>query len=134
MDDAAGRLASGFDASFRREAAKLVPGSPLVRLAADHSIFRSYYLLRSVQGRKIISPFLEGIHVADRTPLIYCRNDLGGAWMRNALGRWSFECVPGGESQRGAAFRLGVNMVLYALTINYKHDQVHAPFIRKRLR
>ena len=35
--------------------------------------------------------------------------------------------VPGGERQREMAFRTGVNIVMYALTGNYKADQVHVP-------
>jgi hypothetical protein len=66
--------------------------------------------------------------------VLYCRNDLGGAWARDRLGRWLYDCVPGGEAQRQAAFRLGVNVVLYALTVNYKQDQVHSHAIRERLR
>jgi hypothetical protein len=44
-----------------------------------------------------------------------------------------FEPVPGGESQREMAFRFGVNVVMYALTGNYKTDQVHAPALLERL-
>ena len=39
---------------------------------------------------------------------------------------------PGGENQREMAFRLGINLVMYALCVNYKADQVHVPFILKR--
>ena len=38
-----------------------------------------------------------------------------------------------GEAQRLEAFKLGVNCVLYALTVNYKQDLIHIPFIRKKL-
>jgi hypothetical protein len=41
--------------------------------------------------------------------------------------------VPGGERQREMAFRFGVNLVMYALTGNYKSDQVHVPAILERL-
>jgi len=41
------------------------------------------------------------------TPLIYCQNDLGGAWERDHLGNWRHECLPGGESQRFQSFMLG---------------------------
>jgi hypothetical protein len=43
-----------------------------------------------------------------------------------------FECLPGGESQRELAFRMGINLILYALTGNYKEDQIHIPFIKRR--
>ena len=32
------------------------------------------------------------------------------------------------------AFRLGVNLVMYALCLDYKEDQVHIPFILKKRR
>ena len=38
-----------------------------------------------------------------------------------------------GERQREVAYRFGVNLVMYALTGNYKADQVHVPFILERL-
>ena len=41
--------------------------------------------------------------------------------------------VPGGERQREMAFRTGVNIVMYALTGNYKADQVHVPALLERL-
>ena len=41
--------------------------------------------------------------------------------------------MPGGEVQREYAYRAGVNMIMYALSGNYKSDQVHAPTILRRL-
>jgi hypothetical protein len=40
--------------------------------------------------------------------------------------------APGGEPQRREAFKLGVNATLYAVTANYKKDQIHIHFIRER--
>ena len=40
---------------------------------------------------------------------------------------------PGGELQREMAFRFGINVVMYALTGNYKTDQVHVPALLQRL-
>jgi len=59
-------------------------------------------------------------------------DDLGGAWARDSLGNWEHMVTPGGEPQRELAFRLGVNIVMYALCVDYKDDQVHVPFILKR--
>ena len=39
----------------------------------------------------------------------------------------------GGERQREYAFRFGVNLVMYALTGNYKADQVHVPALLERM-
>ena len=45
----------------------------------------------------------------------------------------SIATVPGGDRQRELAYRFGVNLVMYALTGNYKSDQVHVPAILERL-
>ena len=38
---------------------------------------------------------------------------------------------PGGEPQRELAFRLGINLCMYALCLDYKDDAVHLPLILK---
>jgi hypothetical protein len=60
-------------------------------------------------------------------------NDWAGAWAEDGQGRFLYPVVPGGEPQREMAFRFGVNLVMYALTGNYKNDQVHVPAILERL-
>jgi hypothetical protein len=64
--------------------------------------------------------------------VIYSRHDLGGALERDNLGNYLHAVEPGGEGQREAAIRMGVNLVVYALCLDYKDDQVHAPFIMRR--
>ena len=44
----------------------------------------------------------------------------------------NFPVEPGGEAQRETAFRLGVNLAMYALCTDYKDDAVHLPFILRR--
>jgi hypothetical protein len=133
IDDNLGHKNYGFDKSVRRELARILPDSPLTILPSDHTVFRSFYLLKAVGGRNLVNPYLEGIYVDDLTPVIYCQNDLGGAWERDDLGNWVYDCKPGGEHQRALAFRLGINVVLYALTTDYKKDQIHLPAILKRI-
>jgi hypothetical protein len=77
---------------------------------------------------------MEGITRDGRLVCAYVPNDLGGAWARDDFGNYDFTCEPGGEKQRELAFRLGVNLVMYALCLDYKSDQVHVPFIMKRRR
>ena len=43
------------------------------------------------------------------------------------------DVTPGGASQREMAIRFGINLVMYAMTGNYKTDQVHVPAILERL-
>lgn len=133
IDDALGQQGYGFDKAVRREMQRIFPGNDFKRLPAGHAALRSYYLLRRIGGVRIVSPTLEGINVGTSTPVIYCQNDLGGAWERDQLGKWTNACTPGGEPQRKDAFHLGINIILYAMTENYKEDLIHVPFIRKRL-
>ena len=51
----------------------------------------------------------------------------------DAAGRNPYATIPGGARQRTLAYRFGVNLVMYALTGNYKGDQVHVPAILERL-
>ncbi len=132
IDDAAGRSKSGFDRGVQRLIKRLYPDREFERLDEDHTVFRSFYLLSRIPGRKLISPYLFGINIGDVTPIIYSRNDLGGAFAGDDYGGWENNCVPGGERQREMSFRLGINIVLYSLTVNYKKDQVHIPFILQR--
>ena len=39
----------------------------------------------------------------------------------------------GQRRQREVAYRFGINLMMYALTGNYKADQVHVPAILERL-
>lgn len=134
IDDNTSKPHSKFDASVRKLIADLFPRIPLQKIPRDHSIFRSFYLINQVVGRKVINPNLEGITTKGRTLLVYCGNDLAGAWSKNKLGQWDFDMVGGGSRQRKLSLRLGVNIVLYALTLDYKKDLVHLPIILERLR
>jgi len=60
-------------------------------------------------------------------------NDYAAAWATDELGQPLFPVTPGGERQREMAYRFGVNIIMYALTGNYKSDQVHVPAILERL-
>lgn len=131
IDDAAPEQ-SGFDDSIRRALSRAFPTSPLRKLPDDHTIFRSFYLVDRPVGRVQGPARLETIRRAGRSAVVYSRHDLGGAWARDNLGTWLHSVTPGGERQRETAIRLGVNLVMYALCLDYKDDQVHAPFIMRR--
>ena len=60
-------------------------------------------------------------------------NDFASAWALDERNRPLFPVVPGGEGQREFAFRAGINIVMHALTGNYKADQVHVPALLDRL-
>lgn len=133
VDDGLGYLEEGFGQTVRELIRRMFPRNPLEPLPSDHAVFRSYYLARTIGGRQSISQGLEGIQLGSFTPLVLCRNDLGGAWARRPDDTWVEECRPGGEAQRRAAFQLGVNIALYSMTGNYKQDLIHHPIIQRRL-
>ena len=68
-----------------------------------------------------MSRFRVSVHVVPRRGLL------------DPQGRAMNAVVPGGEPQREQALRFGVNLVMYALTGNYKTDQVHVPALLERL-
>jgi hypothetical protein len=132
VDAADGSDGTGFDATVRRELAKVLPASPLGPVARDHVLNKSFYLLDRQGGRLLVKPWVEAQALDGRLAVVYSQNDLGGAWARSELGEWEFPCSPGGEAQRETAIRLGVNIAMYALCTDYKDDAVHLPFILRR--
>jgi len=123
---------TGFDTSVRREISRAFGIRALTRVDGKHVVFRSFYLVSQPAGRVEGPDYLEGVEHAGRLAVVYSRHDLGGAYERDNLGNYAYSVSPGAERQREIAFRLGVNMFLYALCLDYKDDQVHAPFIMRR--
>lgn len=131
-EDTMGAKGFGFDQAFRKEMKQILPNHELKRLLTDHSVFQSFYLIGNIGGRQKVNPYLEGITIDNWTPVIYSQNDLSGAWARDRFGKWINECIPGGETQRSSAFKMGINIIVYSLTSDYKKDLVHHPFIKRR--
>lgn len=108
---------------------------PLVPVTSGHVLTRAFYLLNDFPGR------WEGgkVWVASNSggdgvsPVIIGGADWAAAWAIDRNGRPMADIAPGGERQREMAFRFGINVAMYALTGNYKTDQIHAPTILKRL-
>jgi len=129
-------FAPGAEAALQRVAHGLtVP--PLAPLTVDHVLARAFYLLRDYPGR-----YTGGtVWVArdeDRnndgvSQVVVGGNDWAAAWAVDASGQNPYATIPGGAQQRLLAYRFGVNLVVYALTGNYKGDQVHVPSILQRL-
>ena len=134
IDDATGVEASAFDVSVRRELARVLPGQAMKTVGRDHAVYRSFFLMRTVAGRVAVRPYLEAMWQGDITPVVYSRNDLLGALARSPGGGFARDVIPGGEGQRREARKLAVNLVLFALTSNYKKDAVHVKTLLKRMR
>lgn len=132
VDDITGADRSPFDTSVRELAQRLFPSRPLTPLPRDHSVYRSFFLLDRPLGRVDRFPEMEAITVGSVAPLIYSRNDVSGALERRENGTFVAACVPGGERQRREALKLGINLVMYSLTANYKKDQAHVVALKKQ--
>jgi len=109
----------------------LIPAPP------DHVLTKAFYLLRDFPGRYVGGVLWveqgEGRVNDGVSSVIIGSNDWAGAWAIDDGGRTLYATVPGGDRQRELAYRFGVNLVMYALTGNYKSDQVHVPAILERL-
>lgn len=109
----------------------------LAPLTNQHVLSHAFYLLSDFPGR-FTGDTVWVQRDQDRTndsvsPVIIGGNDWAAAWAMNPDGTNPFAVIPGGQRQRILAYRFGVNLVMYALTGNYKGDQVHVPAILQRL-
>jgi hypothetical protein len=129
-------FAAGAEDALRRFGGLLaVP--PLAPLTTAHVLAHSFYLLQDFPGR------YDGDTVwvqrdQDRSndsvsPVIIGGHDWASAWAVDGEGHNPYATIPGGARQRTLAYRFGVNVVMYALTGNYKGDQVHLPALLERL-
>jgi hypothetical protein len=136
IDSAEGATGGAFDGSVRQLIETLYPppAAGLQIVPHDHVVYGSFYKLDQPVGRVALSPTMEGVLRDGRMVVAYIQNDLGGAWARDELGNYEFPCEPGGERQRELAYRLGVNLVMYALCLDYKSDQVHVEYLMRKRR
>ncbi len=134
IDSSEGRAGGGFDESVRRLLAQMLPGELPTRIPDEHVLWKSFYVLHGAPGRILAAPYIEGVERDRRLAVVYTQNDLGGALARDGFGRWEHEVIPGGEGQREEAFRLGVNLVMYSLCLDYKTEQAHIDYILRTRR
>jgi Domain of unknown function (DUF4159) len=134
VDSAEGRAGGGFDESVRKLLAQMLPGELPARVPEDHVLWKSFYVLRGAPGRILAAPYVEGVERDRRLAVVYTQNDLEGALARDGFGRWEHEVIPGGDEQREQAFRFAVNLVMYALCLDYKTEQAHIDYILRTRR
>lgn len=111
---------------------------PLAPVGAEHVLTKAFYLLGDFPGRytggELWAEAREDNASNDGvSSILIGSNDWAAAWAMDERGRPLYPVVPGPERQREIAYRVGVNIVMYALTGNYKADQVHVPAILERL-
>ena len=110
---------------------------PLAPLTSAHVLARAFFLLQDFPGR-YTGDTVWVQRDQDRTndsvsPVIIGAHDWAAAWAVDGAGRNPYATIPGGARQRTLAYRFGVNLVMYALTGNYKGDQVHIPALLERM-
>jgi hypothetical protein len=114
----------------------------------EHVLTKTFFLLRDFPGRftggRLWVEALPSERDEQSEPrparggdgvssIIITANDFAGAWATRSDGQAMLPLVPDEPRQREFAFRAGVNIVMYALTGNYKADQVHVPALLERL-
>lgn len=102
----------GMDDAFRREMAKVLPGSELVELPQDHGIYRQVYRfpdgVPKTHEHEDGPPRGYGMYVDGRLAVYYTFNtNISDGWTA------AHDDPP---EVRETAFRMGVNIVSYALT------------------
>lgn len=110
-----------FRASATRLAKQLYPKRNLAPLPPTHTLWKSFYLLRASWYQRQSLP-IRAVVRDGRAALIVVQG-LSAAGGGTVLGR-----------PREWLYRLTVNLVMYALCVDYKSDQVHAPTILRRRR
>jgi hypothetical protein len=111
-----------------------------------HVLTRAFYLMNTFPGRwaggqlwveaRTTGEDVNAIEAAASdgvSSIIIGSNDYAAAWAVDEAGNPQYPVSPGGEGQREYAWRTGVNIMMYALTGNYKADQVHVPALLERL-
>ncbi len=104
----------GLDEYWRRECGRLFPQSPLLELPPDHEIYHIYYDfpdgLPKVHEHHGGPARGYGVYHEGRLVIFYSHNtDLGDGWE-------DAEVHKDPPAKREAALKMGVNVVLYALT------------------
>ncbi len=134
VDSAEGHAGGGFDESVRKLLGRILPGDLPVRVPDGHVLWKSFYMLHEPAGRILAAPYVEAVERDRRVVVVYTQNDVCGAMARDGFGRWEHEVIPGGEVQREQAFRFAINVLMYALCLDYKNEQAHIEFILRTRR
>lgn len=116
----------------QRPAALMLSGAdipPLELVTTEHVVARSFYLMRSFPGRvtntRLYAESASAAEARDGVASVFVGD---GDWAMAWAGEGGVD-----PRQRELSLRFGVNMVMVALTGNYKADQVHVPALLERL-
>lgn len=107
-----------------RESGILLP--MMAPVTPEHPLFRTFYLMQDCPGRTLDGSLWSESDTSGRQDYV------SGLFIgsRDWAGAWASE---GRTKQQEQAMRCGLNLVMHALTGNYKMDQVHMPVILERM-
>ncbi len=130
-----------------RALARILDIPELYPLPNDHVLTRSFYFLDEFPGRYDGAIWVENTSAKAETfdnlstasndgvtPVIVGGNDWAAAWANSADGTRQFSTGLGrdGVNRRESAIRFGVNLIMHALTGNYKSDQLQLEELQRR--
>ena len=134
------------ESEYLRQMLAIVDVPELEVVPRDHVLTKTFYLIEGFPGRYdrgetwvevLPPPGPDGRGPARASdgvsPLVITSNDLAAAWATDRRGGALFPLQGSSPRQRELSLRGGVNLVMYALTGNYKADQVHVPALLERL-
>jgi hypothetical protein len=134
------------ESEYLRQMLAIVDVPELEPVPRDHVLTKTFYLIEGFPGRYdrgqtwvevLPPPGPDGRGPARGSdgvsPLVITSNDLAAAWATDRRGGPLFPLQGSSPRQREMSLRGGVNLVMYALTGNYKADQVHVPALLERL-
>jgi hypothetical protein len=143
----------GIGSTANSEALQRIAGRldlpPLEPVPNEHVLTRTFFLLDTFPGRYaggrvwVEANATDGGSLEDMaarnandgvSPVIVGDADWAAAWAEDETGE-PLVPIGGGDGwrQREMAYRFGINAVMYAMTGNYKSDQVHVPALLERL-
>lgn len=102
---------------------------PLEQVDQEHVLTRAFYLLRSFPGRSQSAQLW-----AESSSAASSRDGVAAIFIGDGdwASAWSGQAGVS-DRQRELSLRFGVNLVMVALTGNYKADQVHVPALLERM-
>jgi Domain of unknown function (DUF4159) len=105
-----------FNASFKREIARLFPDREMAAIPTDHPIYSSFYPITEMRVRKgkepwaTVKPYLETINIGSRAAVIFSPIDLSCGWDAEA------NPIEGGVLyNQQDALKMGANITTYCL-------------------
>ncbi|MFH2008606.1 MAG: DUF4159 domain-containing protein [bacterium] len=117
---ASGSQRAAFRASAGHVAKQLFPRQSLKALPTSHTLWKAFYLLSPDHFQRASLPVEAVVRDGRATILVVQGLTAAPGAVLGRLPEW--------------LTRLAVNLVMYALCVDYKSDQVHAPIIMRRRR